>query len=66
MTNTPNVPPRARHATAMRDGFEVPLIGIPPRATEETCERCGAVIGLVKAVFDGHQVLCRDCARDIK
>jgi len=52
-----------RHAMVVRDGYEVPLIGIPPSAVMETCERCGVEIGLSKSVFDGREVLCPDCAQ---
>jgi formylmethanofuran dehydrogenase subunit E len=52
---------KERHATVSRDGFEVPLIGIPVEATLETCDCCGETIGLSKSVFTGGQILCQKC-----
>jgi hypothetical protein len=53
---------RSGYAIVSRDGFDVPLIGIPAEAALETCECCGEIIGLSKAVFTGTQVLCPKCA----
>lgn len=50
-----------RHATVIRDGFEVPLIGIPPDAVLEECDLCGETIGISQATFTGSQVLCAKC-----
>lgn len=52
------------HAIVTRDGFEVPLIGIPKDATEEKCEKCGASVHLSKSVFSGSQMLCPECAKE--
>lgn len=51
-----------RHAVVRRDGYDVPLIGIPEEAVLETCDCCGETIGLSTATFTGTQILCRRCA----
>ncbi len=51
-------------STVTRDGYEVPLIGIPQDATLEICDCCGDVMGLSKAVFTGRQVLCEKCSSE--
>lgn len=51
-----------RYATVIKDGYEVPLIGIPPEAVLETCDHCGAVIEMRKATFNGKETLCDKCA----
>lgn len=51
-----------KHATVMRDGFEVPLIGIPEEAVQDTCDCCGTVIKLPEVYTDGDQFLCAKCA----
>ena len=47
-----------------KDGFMVPLIGIPTEAVLETCDCCGETIGLSKSVFTGTQVLCPKCSEN--
>lgn len=49
------------HAAVSREGYQVPLIGIPADAVLETCDCCGDTIGLSDATFTGRQVLCRKC-----
>ena len=49
------------HAAVSREGYQVPLIGIPVDAVLETCDCCGDTIGLSDATFTGRQVLCRKC-----
>lgn len=51
-----------KHATVMRDGFEVPLIGIPEEAVMDTCDTCGVPIKLPEVYTDGDQFLCKKCA----
>ena len=50
-----------RHATVMREGFEVPLIGVPRDAVLEVCDSCGETIGLSQSTFTGTQMLCPNC-----
>ena len=49
------------HAAVMREGYKVPLIGIPADSVMETCDCCGDTVGLSDATFTGRQVLCRKC-----
>jgi len=51
-----------QHATVQRDGYEVPLIGVPPSAVLETCDCCHEEVGLSQAVITGKQTLCQKCA----
>ena len=53
-----------KHATVIRDGYEVPLIGVPESSVLETCQCCGEVIGLLQTVLTGTQALCWKCAQD--
>lgn len=48
-------------ATVVRDGYTVPLIGIPREAVLEECDCCGETIGLSQSHFTGSQVLCSKC-----
>lgn len=49
------------HAAVQREGYKVPLIGVPADAVLEQCDCCGDTIGLSDATFTGKQVLCRKC-----
>lgn len=49
------------HATVLRDGYKVPLIGIPKDAVEEKCEACGKVVYQLDAVWDGNRMVCNTC-----
>lgn len=51
-----------KHAMVVRDGFKVPLIGIPEEAVLETCDCCGEQIGFSESTFNGKQILCKKCA----
>lgn len=51
-----------KHATVMRDGYRVPLIGIPSEATEDGCDFCGAMMELPDIYTDGQYFLCKKCA----
>jgi len=53
-----------KHATVIRDGFEVPLIGLSKEAVLETCDCCGETIGLSESTFTGKQVLCKKCLKN--
>lgn len=53
-----------KHAIVTRDGYEVPLIGIPPSAVADDCDCCGNPVGLSEAVFTGEQILCPNCAKN--
>ena len=52
-----------KHATVIRDGFKVPLIGIPEDAVLEKCDRCGKTIELSKAKLQDDKILCPDCLK---
>jgi hypothetical protein len=52
----------ADHAIVEREGFKVPLIGVPADAVLETCDCCGDIIGLTDAVVGDGGVYCRRCA----
>lgn len=56
----------SNHATVMRDGYEVPLIGIPATATEEKCDCCGDIVHLKDAVVTNDGVLCPKCAKGVE
>ena len=47
-------------ATVVRDGCDVPLIGVPVEAVMEKCDEYGDDVGLSKAVF-GARILCPKC-----
>jgi hypothetical protein len=62
----------SEHATVIKDGYWVPLIGIPMRSTIETCDLCGddaPIIGRGRGeirtpiMFTGRQFLCEKCRR---
>jgi predicted RNA-binding Zn-ribbon protein involved in translation (DUF1610 family) len=55
MTSTSN------HAIIPRDGFDVPLIGIPAEAALQECDCCGDIVPLRKARWTGAQFLCPKC-----
>ena len=50
------------HAMVVKDGYEVPLIGIPPDAVLETCDLCGNQYGMAELTWSGKQMLCKKCA----
>lgn len=51
-----------RHAMVVKDGYEVPLIGITPDAVLETCDLCGNQYGMAELTWSGKQMLCKKCA----
>ena len=50
------------HATVQRDGYQVPLIGVPKDAVTEMCWKCGkpTPIGEISLEPDGNMV-CPKC-----
>lgn len=57
----PTEPP-TRHAMVLRDGYRVPLIGIPAEAALEECDLCHQQHALDKLTWTGAQMLCAKCA----
>lgn len=53
----------SHHATINRDGFEVPLIGVPPGAVMEECDLCHEEHPLRDLTWTGTQMLCEKCRR---
>lgn len=52
-----------KYATAQRDGYTVPMIGVPLQSQLETCDLCGELFGLREIVLVGTEFLCaRKCA----
>ncbi len=54
----------SEYATVQREGFTVPLIGIPAAAVKETCDECGVEFGLCDLTMTGSQMLCKKCQED--
>ena len=52
----------SRHAMIVKDGYEVPLIGIKPDAVLESCDLCGNQYGMAELTWSGKQMLCKKCA----
>ena len=50
-----------KHATIQREGYAVPLIGVPADAVIETCDCCGLWAGLREIEWNGVQMLCLGC-----
>ena len=51
------------YATAKRDGYTVPIIGIPQDATEEKCEACGRLYGFEAGRLVDGGFICHPCAK---
>ena len=51
-----------RHATVIKDGFRVPLIGVPESAVLEECDLCHDTFPMTEVAFTGTQTLCKKCA----
>lgn len=50
------------HAIVEKDGFKVPLIGIPPSAMEQECECCGHIFPLNQIeMSESGKMLCAKC-----
>lgn len=58
----PKPPDQPKHATVVRDGFTVPIIGIPQDSVLEMCDLCGIHFGLGDIAWNGKQMLCKKCA----
>jgi len=52
----------SQHAMVVKDGYKVPLIGIPPSAVMETCDCCHEEYGMSELTWSGQQMLCKKCA----
>jgi formylmethanofuran dehydrogenase subunit E len=53
-----------KHATVTRDGYEVPLIGIPPEATLQACDRCNRLFPLREVELTDRGILCKQCREE--
>lgn len=54
----------AKHAQVPRDGYVVPIIGIPEDAALERCDLCGNVFSLWTVKWTGRQMLCKKCREE--
>lgn len=54
---------KAGHATVWREGFHIPLIGIPVSAVMEECDCCHDVFGISMVTWTGTQMLCEKCLK---
>jgi formylmethanofuran dehydrogenase subunit E len=53
---------KEKHAMVERDGFKVPLIGIPPDAVLQECDLCHDEFPMRQLeITDNGQVLCEKC-----
>ena len=52
------------HATVQREGFTVPLIGIPPSAMLEECDCCHDQFSIRDMQLCDGQMLCPKCRKD--
>jgi hypothetical protein len=50
-----------KNAMVERDGFKVPLLGIPVTAVLQECDCCHNEFALRDVELVGPQVLCRKC-----
>jgi len=62
-----------KHATVQRDGYTVPLIGVPKKAVQDECDGCGKEfdIKLIKIYTvadknrpDAFRFYCPECAKE--
>jgi len=51
----------SEHAMVNRDGYKVPLIGIPPEAVEEVCDCCGQTIQITDTAYVNGMMICIQC-----
>lgn len=51
------------HAIIEREGFKIPLIGIPPQATIDECDCCHDQFSIRDLEWNGQQLLCKKCKR---
>ena len=52
---------REDHASVDREGYTVPLIGIPPQAVLDECDLCHDELPVRDLEYDGRQLLCKKC-----
>lgn len=52
-----------KHATVTRDGYKVPLIGVPECSVIEVCDLCGDEFGISQIERIGTQWLCAKCRK---
>lgn len=50
-----------KNATVLKDGFIVPLIGVPEASVLEECDLCHSQSGIGSVRFNGVQMLCGKC-----
>lgn len=50
-----------KYAKAIRDGYEVPLIGIPEDESQERCEKCGQLFDLLQIRLIDGKMVCDAC-----
>jgi formylmethanofuran dehydrogenase subunit E len=46
-----------------REGFRVPLIGIPPEAVLQECDCCHDSFPMLRMELRGGQMLCEKCRK---
>ena len=51
------------YATVQREGFTVPLIGIPEDAVLTECECCGEMVGITDTMITDNGALCPKCRK---
>lgn len=54
-----------KHAMVKREGFRVPLLGIPPSAVLQECDLCHDEFALRDVEICGSQVFCFRCRDNI-
>ena len=57
---------KEKWATVQREGFTIPLIGVPESAVIETCDCCGEEIGVSQATVETGGVYCEKCRNQEK
>ena len=53
--------PTPKHATVTRDGYEVPLIGVPADAVLDLCDLCHDWFPIRELEVTDAGLLCRRC-----
>lgn len=57
----------SKYATALRDGFTVPLIGIPAEAGAQKCDGCQVEFGMREVeMSESGKMLCAKCREEKK
>jgi formylmethanofuran dehydrogenase subunit E len=54
----------SEHATVSRDGYSVPLIGVPVEATSSECDLCHDTFHVTELEWSGSQMLCAKCRKE--